>query len=100
VVFVIFVCPKTTGEKKSKNKGSIVIFANNTGYLKTAITYSFSYLPVRHLNEVFPSYFDINRFNQVCICFDTVFLPRWKIIIKFFFGSVFFVYCNVLSSQF
>jgi len=64
VVFVTFVCPKTTGKMKrketeNKNKGSITIFVNNTSYLKTAITYSFPYLMMEHLNEAFHLYFKI-----------------------------------------
>lgn len=46
MVFVTFDCPKTIGKTKrkeirNKNRGIVTIFFNNTGYLKTAITYSF-----------------------------------------------------------
>ena len=58
MVLVTFVCPKAIEKAKrkeirNKNKGIITIFFNNTGYLKTGITYSFLYLLVKDRVNLF-----------------------------------------------
>lgn len=60
-------------------KGSIAIFVNNTGYLKTGITYSLRYLFGYHPNAIFFHYFEIQlKETSIVQAFSLKFFHRFN----------------------